>query len=97
MVNDHLGLPDTTSRPGSPSVHKMPSSEAMRQQDEEGIRSAFQLGRHSTKADSDSFDSPQEEAAHYREKYRRILDMLDETRAELGTLSNVYNKLSQRG
>ena len=30
------------------------------------------------------FDSPQEEAAHYREKYRRILDMLDETRAELG-------------
>lgn len=31
-----------------------------------------------------SFDSPQEEAAHYREKYRRILDMLDETRAELG-------------
>lgn len=32
------------------------------------------------------FDSPQEEAAHYREKYRRILDMLDETRAELGQL-----------
>lgn len=32
-----------------------------------------------------SFDSPQEEAAHYREKYRRILDMLEETRAELGT------------
>jgi hypothetical protein len=32
----------------------------------------------------DRFDSPQEEAAHYREKYRRILDMLDETRAELG-------------
>jgi hypothetical protein len=31
-----------------------------------------------------SFDSPQEEAAHYREKYRRILDMLEETRAELG-------------
>lgn len=31
-----------------------------------------------------SFDCPQEEAAHYREKYRRILDMLDETRAELG-------------
>jgi hypothetical protein len=30
-----------------------------------------------------SFDSPQE-AAHYREKYRRILDMLEETRAELG-------------
>ena len=34
-----------------------------------------------------SFDSPQEEAAHYREKYRRILDMLDETRAELGESS----------
>jgi len=33
-----------------------------------------------------SFDSPQDEAAHYREKYRRILDMLDETRAELGEL-----------
>jgi hypothetical protein len=31
-----------------------------------------------------SFDSPQEEVAHYREKYRRILDMLEETRAELG-------------
>lgn len=35
---------------------------------------------------SGRFDSPQEEAAHYREKYRRILDMLDETRAELGAL-----------
>ena len=34
--------------------------------------------------DTPSFDSPQEEAAHYREKYRRILDTLDETRAELG-------------
>lgn len=32
---------------------------------------------------NERFDSPQEEAAHYREKYRRILDMLDETRAEL--------------
>jgi uncharacterized phage infection (PIP) family protein YhgE len=31
-----------------------------------------------------SFDSPEDEARHYRERYRRIMDMLDETRAELG-------------
>lgn len=42
----------------------------------------------------DSFDSPQEEAAHYREKYRRILDMLEETRAELGTSANDSSPIS---
>lgn len=30
------------------------------------------------------FDSPEDEVVYYRERYRRILDMLDETRAELG-------------
>jgi len=42
--------------------------------------------------DTPTFDSPQEEAAHYREKYRRILDTLDETRAELGELVEVFNR-----
>lgn len=42
--------------------------------------------------DTPTFDSPQEEAAHYREKYRRILDTLDETRAELGELVEVSHR-----
>lgn len=31
-----------------------------------------------------SFDTPEAEAAYYRERYRLILDMLNDTRAELG-------------
>ncbi|KIR34129.1 hypothetical protein I352_03363 [Cryptococcus deuterogattii MMRL2647] len=33
--------------------------------------------------DDITFDSPEEEIAHYREKYRQALDMLTDTRAEL--------------
>jgi len=38
MMNDHLGLPNTDGRSSSPAVHKMPSSEAMRQEDEDETR-----------------------------------------------------------
>ncbi|KAK1921923.1 hypothetical protein DB88DRAFT_496522 [Papiliotrema laurentii] len=65
-----LDLPGRGLIGGDPSdaaVHKMPSSLTLGDEDEGDL----------------AFDSPQEEAAHYREKYRRILDMLDETRAEL--------------
>lgn len=46
--------------------------------------------------DTLTFDSPQEEAAHYREKYRRILDTLDETRAELGELKGSSSQTTVR-
>jgi hypothetical protein len=32
-----------------------------------------------------SFESDKEEAAYYRDKYRVAVDLLNETRAELGT------------
>lgn len=38
-----------------------------------------------------SFDSPADEAAYYRERYRRIVDMLEDARAELGTSGNSSN------
>ncbi|WVR00145.1 hypothetical protein IAU59_007287 [Kwoniella sp. CBS 9459] len=53
---------------GHASVHKMPSSSNMGMEDDE---------------EDTVFDSPEEEIAHYREKYRQAMDMLSETRAEL--------------
>ncbi|ORX40543.1 hypothetical protein BD324DRAFT_611190 [Kockovaella imperatae] len=54
---------------------------------EEDGESSRPTGSASAGLDSDdeglTFDSPQDEASHYREKYRRIMDALDETRAEL--------------
>jgi ribosomal protein S7 len=32
----------------------------------------------------DSFDTPKDEASYYRDKYRVAVDLLNETRAELG-------------
>lgn len=37
----------------------------------------------------DRFDSPEEEITHYREKYRQALDMLTDTRAELGKIDGI--------
>lgn len=34
--------------------------------------------------DNNSFDSPREEANYYRDKYRVAIDLLNETRNELG-------------
>ncbi|WWC64536.1 uncharacterized protein I303_107146 [Kwoniella dejecticola CBS 10117] len=53
---------------GHSSVHKMPSSSTMGWEDEE---------------ENATFESPQEEISHYREKYRQAMYMLSETRAEL--------------
>ncbi|KAL7418546.1 NADH:ubiquinone oxidoreductase [Cryptotrichosporon argae] len=52
---------------GSGALHKMPSTSSIGMDDDEPV----------------AFDSPNEEAAYYREKYRRIAEMLNETRAEL--------------
>ncbi|WVQ84646.1 hypothetical protein IAT38_006801 [Cryptococcus sp. DSM 104549] len=60
--------PSSNGIMGNASVHKMPSSSTM------GI------------GDSDedlTFDSPEEEIAHYRDKYRQAIEMLTDTRAEL--------------
>jgi hypothetical protein len=35
MTDDHLGLNGSNSRPNSPMVHKMPSSDAMRSDEDE--------------------------------------------------------------
>jgi hypothetical protein len=37
MTDDHLGLPRNDSRPNSPSVHKMPSSDAMRSDEDDVV------------------------------------------------------------
>lgn len=37
----------------------------------------------------DRFGSPEEEITHYREKYRQALDMLTDTRAELGKIDGI--------
>ena len=37
MTVDHLGLPRNDSRPNSPSVHKMPSSDAMRLDEDDDV------------------------------------------------------------
>jgi hypothetical protein len=37
MTDDHLGLPRNDSRPNSPSVHKMPSSDAMRSDEDDMV------------------------------------------------------------
>ncbi|KAK6909371.1 hypothetical protein I203_103388 [Kwoniella mangroviensis CBS 8507] len=63
-----LDLPPASNGVGNASVHKMPSNSTMGWEDEE---------------EDVTFDSPQEEIAHYREKYRQAIDMLTETRAEL--------------
>ncbi|KAI9634142.1 uncharacterized protein MKK02DRAFT_38814 [Dioszegia hungarica] len=66
----------TAFPPGSPGpvperLHKMPSSSAMGMEDGGG-------------ADENMvFDSSSDEAAYYRDKYRRVADFLEETRAEL--------------
>ncbi|WVF72954.1 hypothetical protein IAT40_007772 [Kwoniella sp. CBS 6097] len=62
-----LDLP-TANGHGHASVNKMPNSSTMGMEDEE---------------EDIDFDSPEEEIAHYREKYRQAMDMLTETRAEL--------------
>ncbi|WWC91749.1 uncharacterized protein L201_006696 [Kwoniella dendrophila CBS 6074] len=63
-----LDLPPSSNGFGNASIHKMPSSSTMGWEDEE---------------EDITFDSPQEEISHYREKYRQAMDMLTETRAEL--------------
>ncbi|WWD19676.1 hypothetical protein CI109_104138 [Kwoniella shandongensis] len=62
-----LDLPGMSNGNGHASIHKMPSSSTMSGGSDEDL----------------TFDSPEEEIAHYREKYRQALDMLTETRAEL--------------
>ncbi|RSH91928.1 NADH:ubiquinone oxidoreductase [Saitozyma podzolica] len=70
-MSDMLGLLDAPGPNGTGvthnGVHKMPSSSTIGLDDDEDM----------------NFNSPEEEAAHYRERYRRIVDMLDETRNEL--------------
>ncbi|KAK4685527.1 hypothetical protein P7C73_g4626, partial [Tremellales sp. Uapishka_1] len=62
-----LALPPASNGMGHASVHKMPSSSTMGMDDD----------------DDRTFDSPEVEVVYYRERYRRILDALNETRAEL--------------
>ncbi|KAK8853259.1 hypothetical protein IAR55_003961 [Kwoniella newhampshirensis] len=62
-----LDTPPLSNGFGQASVHKMPSIATMSGESDEDL----------------TFDSPEEEIAHYRERYRQALDMLTETRAEL--------------
>ncbi|TYJ54229.1 hypothetical protein B9479_005156 [Cryptococcus floricola] len=51
----------------SAHIHKMPSTSSFGIEDEEDTQ----------------FDSPEDEIAHYRDKYRQAIEMLSDTRAEL--------------
>ncbi|WVQ74219.1 hypothetical protein IAR50_003814 [Cryptococcus sp. DSM 104548] len=51
----------------SAQIHKMPSTSSFGIDDEQDIQ----------------FDSPEDEIAHYRDKYRQAIEMLTDTRAEL--------------